>query len=73
MTNNLTTDFFENEDHALRHPNIVLRDSLGILAVQLLSKQEDITKLDYSELLSKLHKIITELHTVYHKKHGNFS
>lgn len=73
MQYELTTDFFENEDHALRSPNIVLRDSLGMLAIQLLCKQEDITKLDHSELLSKLHHIITDLHSAYHSKHGNFS
>lgn len=73
MKYDLTTDFFENDDHALRKPNIVLRDSLGMLAIQLLSEKEDITKMEYSELLSKLHEIISCLHTAYDKKHGNFS
>lgn len=73
MSSDKTADFFENNDHALRTPNIVLRDSLGMLAIQLLCKEEDITKLDHSELLTKLHKIITDLHSTYHRNHGNFS
>ncbi len=70
---NLTADFFENEDHALRHPNIVLRDSLGILAIQILSSDEDISKLEYDVLLKKLHTIIYDLQDTYQRLHGNFS
>ncbi len=70
---NLTTDLFENNDHALRTPNIVLRDSLGTLAIHLLSSREDITKLDQDNLLRKLHIIISELQHTYESMNGNFS
>lgn len=69
----LTSDFFENHDHALRHPNIVLRDSLGVLAIQILSVKEDISKLQYDDLLRKLHTIISELHDTYKELKGNFT
>ncbi len=72
-TKNLSTDFFENHDHALRMPNIVLRDSLGFLAIQLLTQREDISKLDYDILLCKLHAIIVELHNAYDGRNGNFN
>lgn len=70
---NLTSDFFENEEHALRHPNIVLRDSLGTLAIHILSAKEDISKLEYNVLLDKLHTIICELHDTYQRSNNDFS
>lgn len=70
---NLTTDFFENNDHALRHPEIVLRDSLGNLAIQLLKEKEDISIMKYDDLLRKLHTTICELHESYQRIHGDFN
>lgn len=72
MCNELTTDFFESNDHALRTPNIVLRDCLGSLAIQILSQKHDLAKMDYDDMLCELHSIIRELHNEYHRKHGNF-
>lgn len=70
---NLTTNFFENEEQALRKPTIVLRDSLGMLAIQILCEKEDISKLEYDVLLCKLHGIISELHDTYQRIYHNFS
>lgn len=69
----LTTDFFENESQALRHTDIVLRDSLGTLAVQILASREDISNMEYDDLLVKLHTIIVDLHKMYHWKNGDFT
>lgn len=69
----LTTDFFENAEQALRKPNIVLRDSLGALAIQILCAQEDISNLDQDVLLRKLYKIIDDLHGTYQRLNNNFS
>lgn len=61
----ISSDFFESNDQALRKPKIILRDSLGFLAVQLLSSREDISNMDYPTMLFKLHEIITNLHDTY--------
>ncbi len=66
------SNFFENNDQALRHQKIVLRDSLGLLAVQILSSKEDLSTLKYSEMLDKLYIIIDELHNEY-AHHGSFT
>lgn len=72
MPEYLTSDFFENNDHALRSQNIVLRDSLGTLAVQVLSAREDIANMEYDVMLKKLYSIINELDDTYHHSCGNF-
>lgn len=72
MCNESTADFYENNDHALRPTNIVLRDSLGYLAVQILSKKFDLDIMDYSDMLRELHSIISDLQCEYHQKHGYF-
>lgn len=63
-----TADFFENNDHALRQQNIVLRDSLGDLAIQILCRRKDIGSMDYRDILCDLHEIISELHYAYDKQ-----
>ena len=65
----LSADFFENNSHALRMPNIVLRDSLGTLAVQILSQRPDFSKLDYGTMLNELENIIIDLHDAYDDQH----
>ncbi len=67
-----TTDFFEQNDHALRSPSIVLRDSLGLLAVQILSVKFDLSTMSYDDMLIELHTIINDLHSEYHH-HGSFT
>ena len=69
----LTSDFFENEDSALRNQKIVLRDSLGSLAVQILSSKYNLSQMNYEEMLDKLYVIIDELHTACQHKVGNFT
>ena len=66
-----TTNFYENNDHALRPQQIVLRDSLGSLAVQILAAKEDLSQMSDSEMMDKLYKIIDDLHYEYHR-HGSF-
>ena len=67
-----TADFFENNDHSLRSQKIVLRDSLGLLAVQILSASENLSSLGYHDMLVKLYVIIDELHAEYHRCNGHF-
>jgi len=55
--------------HELQNPSIVMRDSLGYLAIQILSKQHDIGTMDYDEMLRELHQIIIDLHDSYHSQH----
>lgn len=54
-----------NDDHT--EPKIVLRDSLGTLAVQILATREDIANMKYDVMLQKLFSIIKELKDTYHK------
>lgn len=73
MSDNLSADFFENHEHALRKQNIVLRDSLGILAIHILESRENIANMEYREMLRKLYAIIDELHDTYHHMNDNFT
>lgn len=65
------SDFFENNDHARRDTMIVLRDSLGMLAVAKLQATYDLSTLPTSEMLDRLHDIINELDEQYeyHRTH----
>lgn len=58
------SDFYDNHEEALRQPKIVLRDSLGVLAIEILKSREDISKLSYEETMQKLLDIIKELQRV---------
>lgn len=71
MCENLTSDFFENNDQALRKTEIVLRDSLGMLAVAKLQATYDLSKMETDEMLNRLHDIINDLHDhyEYHRTH----
>ncbi|WP_196590550.1 hypothetical protein [Pectinatus frisingensis] len=60
----------DDSSHELTPVNIVLRDSLGVLAVSILSHRADFGSMQYDCMLSELHSIIAELHDAYH--HGNF-
>jgi hypothetical protein len=62
-----TTDFFESKFHALRAPEIVLRDSLGMLAIEIIKeKHANFSQLNYGTMLQELHEIIKDLHAEYH-------
>ena len=54
-----------DNDHALVPQIIELRDNLGPLAVQVLAAREDLSKLSYGEMLTKLYEIIDDLHAEY--------
>ncbi len=55
----------ENHDHALVPPIVEVRDSLGVLAVHVLSAKEDLSKMDYATMIHRLYDITCELHTAY--------
>lgn len=67
------SDFYDKNDHALRPVNIVLRDSLGSLAVQILAARSDFGTMSDSQKIRKLHKIISDLHDAYHQANGDFN
>ena len=61
----LTSDFFEQNDDALRMVNIVTRDSLGTLAALIVAANNDLTNYDADELVRQLYDVIAELHQSY--------
>ncbi|WP_295238266.1 hypothetical protein [Veillonella sp.] len=64
-----TADFFEQNPHALREVNVVLRDSLGSLAIAILQERFDIKTMAYGDMLDELDSIITELHKTYQQQY----
>lgn len=70
----MVTDFWSDPEqaHALKDSKIVLRDSLGTLAVQLLSSRNNLSQMTNSDMLRELHKIIVELQNTYDEMQGNF-
>lgn len=58
----------EGNEYALLLPSVVVRDSLGSLAVQVLAAREDIAQMDYCEMVSKLYEIVTDLQNAYDKE-----
>lgn len=59
------SNFYEENDQALRKPKVVLRDSLGTLAVEILASQKNFSSMSETEMLYELHNIICELHKAY--------
>lgn len=60
------------EKYGLENPKIVLRDSLGVLAVHILEKRFDISDMPTAEILDKLLGIIEELHCAYAENEQKF-
>lgn len=64
----MNTREFVNRDKSgssLVSPDAETRDSLGMLAVQVLAARYDLKTMDYTTMVSKLHEIIEELHQSY--------
>ncbi len=64
----MNTREFVNRDkfgNSLVSPEAETRDSLGMLAVQVLVARYDLKTMDYATMVSKLHEIIEELHQAY--------
>lgn len=58
--------FYDENSHTLQKVNVVTRDSLGTLAVQILASKVDLSKVvDYDELVRQLYDIINDLHESY--------
>lgn len=58
----------EGNEHLLVLPSAEVRDSLGALAVQILSARENIAEMDYCQMLSKLYTIVCDLHKAYEQE-----
>lgn len=60
--------FDDNDEHALRHPKIDLRNNIGVLAIEILKAKENLAVLSYDEIMRKNLDIIEELHEIYDKR-----
>ena len=60
--------FDDNDEHALRHPKIDLRNNIGVLAIEILIAKENLAVLSYDEIMRKTLDIIEELHEIYDKR-----
>ena len=60
--------FDDNDEHALRHPTIDLRNNIGVLAIEILKAKENLAVLSYDEIMRKTLDIIEELHEIYDKR-----
>ena len=62
----MPSENFDPYNHvSLDEPMFVLRDSLGSLAIQILSSKKDLSQMSYDDMLRELLDIITELHNAY--------
>lgn len=62
----MSSENFDPYNHAsLDEPIFVLRDNLGVLAVQILSAKKNFQQMSYDEMLSELLTIINDLHGAY--------
>ncbi len=62
----MPSENFDAYNHtSLDEPIFVLHDSLGALAVQILSSRKDLSQMPYDDMLRELLDIITELHDAY--------
>ena len=57
--------FDDDNEHALRHPKIDLRNNIGVLAIEILKAKENLAVLSYDEIMRKTLDIIEELHEIY--------
>ena len=60
--------FDDDNEHALRHPKIDLRNNIGVLAIEILKAKENLAVLSYDEIMRKTLDIIEELHETYDKR-----
>lgn len=60
--------YFDDNEHALRHPKIDLRNNIGVLAIEILKTKENLAVLSYDEIMRKTLDIIEELHEIYDKR-----
>ncbi len=62
----MPSENFDASNHtSLDEPIFVLRDSLGTLAVQILSSKKDLSRMPYDDMLRELLEIIDGLHAAY--------
>lgn len=57
--------FDDDNEQALRHPKIDLRDNIGVLAIEILKAKENIADLSNYEIMNKTLDIIQDLHKIY--------
>lgn len=60
--------FVYEDSQSLEPPELVTRDSLGYLAVQILAAKNDLSQEnDYDHLIRELYDIIIELQQAHHR------
>lgn len=62
----------ENHEHSLVPPIVDVRDNLGTLAVHVLAAKENLSQMDYCEMLHKLYDITCKLHETYEREFTRF-
>lgn len=66
------SNFYDENDHALKPDLIVLRDSIGSLAVSILAAEPGFAKMSSEEKLVRLYDLIKDLQTTYEQANGKF-
>ncbi len=61
--------FYNENAHALKDVNVVLRDSLGTLAVSILETRPNFSNMSYADMLNELETIIRDLHHTYESQY----
>ena len=55
----------ENNTHALFKPEVILHNSLGILAIHILESRHDLSKMETFEILKAYVEVLKEVEGVY--------
>ena len=61
----MSSSFIWSESQSLKEIDLEVRDSIGFLAVQILSQRDDFKKMDKRTMLLELRAIIKELQDAY--------
>ena len=60
--------FYNENAHALKDVNVVLRDSLGTLAVSIL-ETPNFSNMSYADMLNELDTVLRDLHHTYESQY----
>ncbi len=63
------SEFYNDNDHALRKPAVVTRDSLGVLAALIVAHSHDLSNPNYDEMVTDLYDVVQKLQYSYHSRH----
>ena len=61
----------EDNTHALFKPEVILHNSLGILAIHILESRQDLSKMDTYAILKAYVEVLREVEDVYDARHSS--